>query len=84
MQNALFSRSRSKKMLQKLFSFITYPERFFIAGRVLSNRQEEKDRIRAQNDYKVNIKAELIIEDLHQKLDTLIENQKMILEKMKF
>lgn len=47
------------------------------------NRQEEKDRIRSQNDYKVNIKSELIIEDLHQKLDKLIENQKAILEKMK-
>lgn len=47
------------------------------------NRQEEKDRLRAQNDYKVNIKSELIIEDLHKKLDLLIENQRMILEKMK-
>ena len=45
------------------------------------NRQEEKDRIRAQNDYKVNIKSELIIEDLHQKLDMLIENQRAILRK---
>jgi uncharacterized membrane protein len=45
------------------------------------NRQEEKDRLRAQNDYKVNIKSELIIEDLHKKLDILIENQKAILER---
>ena len=47
------------------------------------NRQEEKDRIRAQNDYKVNIKSELIVEDLHKKLDLLIENQKKILENLK-
>jgi uncharacterized membrane protein len=46
------------------------------------NRQEQKDRIRSQNDYKVNIKSELIIEDLHKKLDLLIENQKQILEKI--
>lgn len=46
------------------------------------NRQEEKDRIRAQNDYRVNLKAEIIIEDLHHKLDTLIENQKMIMHRM--
>lgn len=46
------------------------------------NRQEEKDRLRAQNDYKVNIKSELIIEDLHKKLDQLIENQKALLEKL--
>jgi uncharacterized membrane protein len=37
------------------------------------NRQEEKDRIRAKNDYKVNLKAEIIIEDIHQKLDSIID-----------
>lgn len=46
------------------------------------NRQEEKDRIRAKNDYKVNLKSELIIEDLHHKLDALIENQNRILDKL--
>jgi uncharacterized membrane protein len=46
------------------------------------NRQEEKDRLRAQNDYKINLKSEIIIEDLHQKLDLLIENQNRILEKI--
>lgn len=46
------------------------------------NRQEEKDRLRAQNDYKVNIKSELIVEDLHKKIDMLIENQKAILERL--
>jgi uncharacterized membrane protein len=46
------------------------------------NRQEEKDRLRAQNDYKVNIKSELIIEDLHKKLDQLLENQNKLLEKL--
>jgi uncharacterized membrane protein len=46
------------------------------------NRQEEKDRIRAQNDYKVNIKSEIIIKDLHKKLDELIENQKEILSRL--
>ena len=46
------------------------------------NRQEEKDRLHSQNDYKVNIKSELIIEDLHKKLDQLIENQKALLEKL--
>lgn len=46
------------------------------------NRQEEKDRLRAQNDYKVNVKSELIIEDLHKKLDQLVENQKALLEKL--
>ncbi len=39
------------------------------------NRQEEKDRRRAENDYKVNLKNELIIEDIHKKLDRIIELQ---------
>jgi uncharacterized membrane protein len=43
------------------------------------NRQEKKDRIRAENDYKVNLKSEVIIEDLHLKLDQLINNQEQIL-----
>jgi len=38
------------------------------------NRQEQKDRLRAKNDYKVNLKAEIIIEDIHQMLNTIIEN----------
>lgn len=46
------------------------------------NRQEDKDRIRAKNDYKVNLKAEIIIEDIHQKLDAIIENQQMLTERM--
>jgi uncharacterized membrane protein len=47
------------------------------------NRQEKKDRLRAQNDYKVNIKSELIVEDLHYKLDKLMENQSEIIERLK-
>jgi len=46
------------------------------------NRQEKKDRIRAENDYKVNLKSEIIIEDLHMKLDELISNQKQIIERL--
>lgn len=42
------------------------------------NRQEAKDRQRAENDYKINLKSELIIDDLHKKLDLVLENQKKI------
>jgi uncharacterized membrane protein len=35
------------------------------------NRQDEKDRIAARNDYQVNLKAELQIQELHRKLDQL-------------
>lgn len=46
------------------------------------NRQEDKDRMRAKNDFKVNLKAEIIIEDLHQKMDALIEQQKEFADKL--
>ncbi len=46
------------------------------------NRQEEKDRIRALNDYKTNLKSEIIIEDLHQKIDQLLSRQQQILRKL--
>ncbi|WP_313071277.1 DUF1003 domain-containing protein [Lacrimispora sp.] len=42
------------------------------------NRQEKKDRLRAENDYRVNLKSELIVEDLHAKLDRLVERQEQI------
>src|SRR5262249_49831400 len=38
-------------------------------------RQEAKDRLRARNDYQVNLKAELEIRHLHEKLDHLITKQ---------
>ncbi len=39
------------------------------------NRQEEKDRIRSQHDYQVNLKAELEIRHLHEKMDHLLSHQ---------
>ena len=38
-------------------------------------RQEVKDRLRADNDYRVNLKAELEIRHLHEKMDYLISRQ---------
>ena len=38
-------------------------------------RTEEKDRLRALNDYKVNLKAELEIRHLHEKVDHLLNRQ---------
>jgi uncharacterized membrane protein len=43
------------------------------------NRQEEKDRQRSENDYLINLKAELEIRALHEKMDLLIEEQLSIL-----
>lgn len=39
------------------------------------NRQEAKDRVRAEYDYRVNLKAELEIRHLHAKLDLLLTHQ---------
>ena len=39
------------------------------------NRQEAKDRLRSQNDYQINLKAELEIQHLHEKLDHLLLHQ---------
>jgi uncharacterized membrane protein len=39
------------------------------------NRQEARDRLRAQNDYRVNLKAELEIRHLHEKIDHLLSRQ---------
>jgi len=39
------------------------------------SRQEARDRLRAEHDYEVNVKAELEIEQLHVKLDELREKQ---------
>src|SRR5688572_8533869 len=39
------------------------------------NRKEEKDRNRAVNDYLINLKAEVEIRNMHEKLDLLITEQ---------
>lgn len=46
------------------------------------NRQEEKDRLRAKSDYKVNLKSEIIVVDIHEKLDVLIKNQQSIVKRL--
>ena len=45
------------------------------------NRQEKKDRRRAENDYKVNLKTEIMIEDLYDKVNAILAKQSQ-LEKM--
>jgi uncharacterized membrane protein len=39
------------------------------------NRMEARDRLRAEHDYKINLKAELEIRHLHEKLDHLLKQQ---------
>ena len=47
------------------------------------NRQEEKDRRRAENDYKVNLKTEIMIEALHDKMNRILAQQEKILRSRK-
>ncbi len=46
------------------------------------NRQEVKDRKRAENDYRVNLKSEFVIDALYKKLESVSEMQKKILKKL--
>ena len=39
-------------------------------------RQEQKDRERAEDDFKINLKCEIILENLHRKLDELLEYER--------
>ena len=45
------------------------------------NRQEEKDRRRAESEYKLSLKTQIIIEDMHYKLDKILARQLEILSK---
>lgn len=43
------------------------------------NRASKKDSLRNQNDYKIDLKSELLLEDLHHKVEVLINNQNRLL-----
>ena len=42
------------------------------------NRQAEKDSLRNQNDYRTDLKSELILESLHDQMEQILRNQKRI------
>lgn len=46
------------------------------------NRQSEKDRMRGQNDYRVDLKAELILEDLHQRTELILKTQRELIRQI--
>ena len=46
------------------------------------NRQEVKDRKRAENDYRVNLKSEFVIDALYKKVESVSEMQKKIFKKL--
>lgn len=46
------------------------------------NRQAKKDSLRNQNDFRIDLKSELILEELHDKMEKILENQKKILKEL--
>ena len=46
---------------------------------ISQNRASKKDSLRNQNDYKVDLKSELLLEDLHHKIEVLLNNQNRLL-----
>ena len=46
------------------------------------NRQEEKDRRRSENDYKVNLKTEIMIEYLYDKVNAILAKQRALEKRM--
>lgn len=46
------------------------------------NRAAKKDSMRSQNDYKTDLKSELILEELHDKMEKIISNQNKILKSL--
>lgn len=46
------------------------------------NRQAAKDSLRNQNDYRTDLKSEIILEILHEKMELILKNQRKILKMM--
>ena len=44
------------------------------------NRQSKKDTLRSRNDYRIDLKSELILEEIHDKMEIILSNQKKILK----
>ena len=46
------------------------------------NRQAAKDSLRNQNDYRTDLKSEIILEELHDKMEIILKNQKKIMKEL--
>ena len=60
-------------LLNLLLSFVAAVQAPIIL--MSQNRLEAKDRLRAEEEYKVNMKAELEVRLLHEKIDHLLKDQ---------
>jgi uncharacterized membrane protein len=65
-------------LISMLFAGLTLPCAAALQAPVImmsQNRQEEKDRKRAENDYMTNLKSEVEIRHLHKKIDLMMTEQ---------
>ena len=46
------------------------------------NRQAAKDSLRNQNDYRTDLKSEIILEELHDKMEIILKNQRKIMREL--
>ena len=46
------------------------------------NRQAAKDSLRNQNDYRTDLKSEIILEELHDKMEMILKNQRKIMKEL--
>lgn len=46
------------------------------------NRQAAKDSLRNQNDYRTDLKSEIILEELHDKMEMILKNQRKIIKEL--
>ncbi|MGE5630477.1 MAG: DUF1003 domain-containing protein [Caulobacteraceae bacterium] len=47
------------------------------------NRESQKDRLRSENDYLINLKSEILLEDLHMKIDDIIKEQNLLKKELR-
>lgn len=46
------------------------------------NRQAKKDSLRNQNDFRIDLKSELILEELHDQMEKILENQRKLMKEL--
>ena len=79
--NILFVKSDNSSLILNLF--LSCVAAFQAPIIMMSqNRQAKKDSLRNQNDYRTDLKSELILEQLHDQIESIASNQRKILKKL--
>ena len=79
--NILFVKSDNSSLILNLF--LSCVAAFQAPIIMMSqNRQAKKDSLRNQNDYRTDLKSELILEQLHDQIESIASNQRKIIKKL--